>query len=75
MRANECIEFLSSNFGAPCEYTFDGEAASETMECFRDWCEANCSKVKDEQCWKMYFKARRMNSGTGHILRRISEML
>jgi hypothetical protein len=75
MRAGEVISFLAENFGSPCEYEFDGENASETMEALGGWCQENCPHVDDETCWRAYFKVRRMNSGTGYILRRISEML
>ena len=75
---NEIIDLLVKEFGSPCDYHFDGEDTSETMEWLGDWCDINCPYVDDRTCWKAYFKARRVKerySDKSNILRYLGRLL
>lgn len=54
MTANEVIDWLAKNIGSPCEGDWDGKDTFELIG--PEWCHDHCTKVKDSDCWKEYFK-------------------
>lgn len=62
MTNKEC-QIIAEAFGTPCDYSPMDEYMNEKGG---EWCEKNCGRVGDEQCWRRYIKLKleeRQNDG------------
>lgn len=54
------IKWLAEAFENPCNYGFNQQDIAEFMgENCPEWCDENCGKVSNFECWKKYFEVLR----------------